>query len=180
MFGDPVTTSGGMAIPYSSSVRVRLDGGSQIKDKDENPIGINVTAKTIKNKVAKPFRKVSFRILFGKGIFEDEETFDLLREYCKNSKNGVAVNGKNVSISGDGAWKSFMVTDAKTGEVEKEVKFYKQEFGDKVLSKPEFAEYVNALLDAALIISKDDTAEAHVTYEEPSSAEIMSADAVSA
>lgn len=185
MFGDPVTTSGGMAIPYSSSVRIRLDGGSQIKDKDETPIGINVTAKTIKNKVAKPFRKVSFRILFGKGIFEDEEIFDLLREYCKNSKEGVLVNGKNVTVSGDGAWKTFTVSDSGTGEVVHEIKFYKQEFGAKVLNKPEYEEYVYALLDAALILNKDIPAEDHITYEPPNSSEVvntnvLSADAVSA
>jgi recombination protein RecA len=164
-YGDPVTTSGGMAIPYSASVRVRLDGGSAIKDKDDNVIGINVTAKTIKNKVAKPFRKVKFRILFGRGIFEEEETFDLLREYCKNSKSGVQYGDKSVSIAGDGAWKTFTVMDLKTGEVETEVKFYKSEFAQKILNKPEYLEYVNALMDAALIVGKEDVIDDHPTYE---------------
>jgi len=165
MFGDPTTTSGGMAIPYSSSVRIRLDGGSQIKDKDENVIGINVTARTIKNKVAKPFRKVAFQIMFGKGIYENDEMFDLLREYCKTAKRGVEVNGKTVTISGDAAWKTFTVMNNKTGEIETEVKFYKQEFIQKVVNKPEYSEYVNALLDAALILNASDNAEEHATYE---------------
>jgi hypothetical protein len=159
------TTSGGMAIPYSSSVRIRLDGGSPIKDKDENTIGINVTARTIKNKVAKPFRKVGFQIMFGKGIYENDEMFDLLREYCKNSKRGVEVSGKTVSISGDAAWKTFTVMNNKTGEIETEIKFYKQEFMQKVVNKPEYSDYVNALLDAALILNANENTEEHATYE---------------
>jgi protein RecA len=180
MFGDPTTTSGGMAIPYSSSVRIRLDGGSAIKDKDENVIGINVTAKTIKNKVAKPFRKVGFQIMFGKGIFENDEIFDLLREYCKNSKAGVTVGNKSVSVAGDGAWKTFTVMDLKTGEVETEVKFYKNEFSQKVLNKPDYLEYVNALMDAALIISNNDNTESHATYEAIAEGDVKTADELSA
>lgn len=180
MFGDPTTTSGGMAIPYSSSVRIRLDGGSAIKDKDENVIGINVTAKTIKNKVAKPFRKVGFQIMFGKGIFENDEIFDLLREYCKNSKAGVTVGNKSVSVAGDGAWKTFTVMDLKTGEVETEVKFYKNEFSQKVLNKPDYLEYVNALMDAALIISNNDNTESHATYEAIADGDVKTADELSA
>lgn len=180
MFGDPTTTSGGMAIPYSSSVRVRLDGGSPIKDKDENIIGINVTAKTIKNKVAKPFRKVGFQIMFGKGIFENDETFDLLREYCKNSKSGVMVNNKSVMISGDAAWKTFTVVDIKTGEVETEVKFYKNEFTQKILNKPEYSDYINAMMDAALVISKDDATENHSTFERIAEGDVKTADELSA
>lgn len=174
------TTSGGMAIPYSSSVRIRLDGGSAIKDKDENVIGINVTAKTIKNKVAKPFRKVGFQIMFGKGIFENDEIFDLLREYCKNSKAGVTVGNKSVSVAGDGAWKTFTVMDLKTGEVETEVKFYKNEFSQKVLNKPDYLEYVNALMDAALVIGKDDATESHSTFEGIADGDVKSADELSA
>ncbi len=180
MFGDPTTTSGGMAIPYSSSVRVRLDGGSPIKDKDENIIGINVTAKTIKNKVAKPFRMVGFQIMFGKGIFENDETFDLLREYCKNSKSGVMVNNKSVMISGDAAWKTFTVVDIKTGEVETEVKFYKNEFTQKILNKPEYSDYINAMMDAALVISKDDATENHSTFERIAEGDVKTADELSA
>ena len=180
MFGDPTTTSGGMAIPYSSYVRVRLDGGSPIKDKDENIIGINVTAKTIKNKVAKPFRKVGFQIMFGKGIFENDETFDLLREYCKNSKSGVMVNNKSVMISGDAAWKTFTVVDIKTGEVETEVKFYKNEFTQKILNKPEYSDYINAMMDAALVISKDDATENHSTFERIAEGDVKTADELSA
>lgn len=160
------TTAGGMAIPYSSSVRIRLDGGSQIKDKDDNVLGINVTARTIKNKVAKPFRKIAFRILFGKGIFENDEIFDMLRLHCKeNAKNPCRYNGKIVSVDGEGAWKTFTIVDEKNGDVETEVKFYKQDFTEKVLDVPEYQDYVNALMDAALVLGLDSKVEEHPTYE---------------
>lgn len=180
MFGDPTTTSGGMAIPYSSSVRIRLDGGSAIKDKEENTIGINVTARTIKNKVAKPFRKVGFQIMFGKGIYENDEIFDLLREYCKNSKRGVEVNGKTVNLSGDAAWKTFTVMNNKTGEIETEIKFYKQEFMQKVVNKPEYSDYINALMDAALILNAEESLEEHSTYERLTDGEMAAEQQVNA
>lgn len=156
------TTSGGMAIPYSSSVRIRLDGGSPIKDKDDNIIGINATAKTIKNKVGKPFRKVGFRIMFGKGIYEDEEMFDTIREFCTNKKNGIVVGDESVSIEGTAAWKNFTVTNLKTGEVVHDIKFHKQDFGTKVLNVPEFKKYVDGMLNAVYIMGNNEIE--HVSF----------------
>ena len=86
MYGDPTTTPGGKAIPFHSSVRIKLDSGKQILDKQGSPVGIKVIAKTIKNKVAAPFRRCEFEIHFGVGIVEHEYVFDLLRKYC--SENG--------------------------------------------------------------------------------------------
>ncbi len=144
MFGDPMTTPGGKAIPFHSSVRIKLGAGSQIKNKDKEVIGINVSAKTIKNKVAAPFRTCNFEIHFGKGIYEHEQVFDLLR------KHGPAqVNGKEIEISGTGAWKKLTVTDTNTGEVLVENKFYKADFND-VWKNAEYKSYVDDLLDVAL------------------------------
>jgi len=164
LYGDPHTTPGGMAIPYCSSVRIRLNGGKHVEVNGQ-VVGIQVIAKTIKNKVAQPFRECTFQIHFGKGIVEHEDIFDLLRGYCKSAKlGGVTVGNKTVSVAGEQAWKTFTVVNNKTGEVETEVKFYKPEFQEKVLSKPEFKTYVDALMDAALIIKPGEQAKEHMTY----------------
>ena len=145
MFGDPTTTPGGKAIPFHSSVRIKLGAGSQIKNKDKEVIGINVSAKTIKNKVSAPFRTVNFEIHFGKGVYEHEQVFDLLR------KNGPAqINGKEIEISGTGAWKKLTVVNTDTGEEFLEKKFYKADFLE-VWKDPSYAEYIEDLLEDAMI-----------------------------
>ena len=142
--GDPLSSPGGNAIPFHSSVRVRLGSGYPVKDKDGNVIGIHVTVSIKKNKVALPFRKCEFDIHFGHGIVEHEFLFDELRTWCDDHKSA-NVNGKLISISGNGAWKELRVSDSKTGEVLQEKKFYKSEFGELWNSK----EYGPALHDLA-------------------------------
>ena len=133
-----------MAIPFHSSVRIKLGAGSQILNKDKEPIGINVSAKTIKNKVSAPFRKCDFEIHFGKGIKEHEQVFDLLR------KNGPETVGDyTIEVNGNGAWKNLDVFD-KEGEQIINKKFYKADFGN-VMSDPQYSEYIDMLLEAAMV-----------------------------
>ena len=163
MFGDPTTTPGGKAIPFHSSVRIKLGAGSQIKDKDKEVIGINVSAKTIKNKVSAPFRTALFEIHFGKGVYEHEQVFDLLR------KNGPASVGNDieVEISGTGAWKKLIVTNKSTGEITVEKKFYKADFND-VWQDPDFKPYIDDLLEAVMVksIEQNDLDVDMESYEE--------------
>lgn len=153
------TTPGGMAIPYHASTRIKLTGGQQIKQSingKEAIVGINVTAKTIKNKVARPWREVNFEIHFGKGIRESDCLFDELRDFCEKSKEPVIHNGKQIKLEGSAQWKYFTVSDHKSGEVFVDEKFYKSEFENKILNNPEYAEYLNALMDAAFIMRSGD------------------------
>jgi recombination protein RecA len=145
MYGDPTTTPGGKAIPFHSSVRIKLGAGQRIENKNKEVIGIHVSAKTIKNKVSAPFRSVDFEIHFGVGIKEHEQVFDLLR------KAGSMEVGKNtISMQGTGAWKTLIVNNSETGEVLVEKKFYKADF-DKVWSDPEYRDYIDDLLEAAMV-----------------------------
>jgi recombination protein RecA len=147
MYGDPTTVPGGMAIPFHASVRIKLGAGQPIKNKNDEPIGINVSAKTIKNKVSAPFRQCNFEIHFGVGIKEHEQLFDVLRQAGAKS-----VNGKTISVEGTGAWKTLLVVDDTTGEVVVEKKFYKADF-DKVLSDPDYSAYLEDLSEAVHVRS---------------------------
>ena len=132
------------AIPFHSSVRIKLGAGQQIQDKNKNVIGIHVSAKTIKNKVSAPFRDCKFEIHFGVGIKEHEQVFDVLRKFGEAS-----IKGNLVRVSGTSSWKIFTVADEETGEVKIEKKFYKSEF-DELLSDPEYSSYLNDLIELAM------------------------------
>jgi len=126
MFGNPETTTGGNALKFYASVRLDIRGGQAIKNGEE-VLGKATRVKVIKNKVAPPFRKAEFDIMFGEGISKTGEIVDL----------GVELG----IIKKSGSWFSYNDTKLAQGrDATKQV----------ISDNPELAEELEALIKEAI------------------------------
>lgn len=91
MFGNPETTSGGMALKFYSSVRLDVRKISQIKESEET-VGARVKIKVVKNKVAPPFRQAEFDLMHDHGISREGDLIDLATEDKIVDKSGSWLN----------------------------------------------------------------------------------------
>ena len=126
MFGNPETTTGGNALKFYASVRLDIRRIGQLKDGDEVK-GNQVRVKVVKNKVAPPFRKAEFDIMFGEGISHAGEIVDL----------GAELN----VIKKSGSWYSY--NDTKLGQGRDAAK-------QCINDNPELAEELSGLIFEAL------------------------------
>ncbi|MFV0469545.1 MAG: recombinase RecA [Dysgonomonas sp.] len=126
MFGNPETTTGGNALKFYASVRLDIRRIGQLKD-GENVIGNSTRVKVVKNKVAPPFRKAEFDIMYGEGISRSGEIIDLGAEL------GI--------IKKSGSWYSY--NETKLGQGREAAK-------DCIKDNPELADELEKLISAAL------------------------------
>lgn len=104
MFGPSETTTGGNALKFYASVRVDIRPGTSVKD-GENVLGKHARVKIVKNKVAPPFKRCEFDIMFGQGISRASEIIDLGVEYDIINKSGswFSYNGSKLAQGRDSA-----------------------------------------------------------------------------
>jgi len=104
MFGNPETTTGGNALKFYASIRLDIRKCGQLKDGDE-VFGNQTRVKCIKNKVAPPFKKAEFDIMFGKGISRSGEllSWGVDLEIVKKSGSWYSYEGSKLAQGADGA-----------------------------------------------------------------------------
>jgi recombination protein RecA len=141
MFGDPWTTSGGKALPFHSSTRVRFKNAGQIKDGSKNTIGIKIKGQVIKNRLGPPMRTAEFPLYFDKGIADFDSWLTVMKEH-KICKVG-------------GSWYTLPQIDTETGELIKEHKFQSKDFEELMNTNDELREYCYSRICEACILKYD-------------------------
>jgi recombination protein RecA len=96
-FGNPETTTGGMALKFYSSVRIEVRRAAQLK-KGEEIVGNRVKCKVVKNKVAPPFRSTEFDIMYNEGISLIGDLLDTAVSYKIISKSGNTYSYKDTKL----------------------------------------------------------------------------------
>ncbi|HIR73572.1 MAG TPA: recombinase RecA [Candidatus Coprenecus pullicola] len=123
MFGNPETTTGGNALKFYASVRIDVRKVTQLKDGDD-PTGNRTRVKIVKNKMAPPFRKAEFDIVFGEGISKIGEIVDLGVEFdiIKKSGSWFSYGESRLAQGRDAVKKLLMDNPELTEEIEHKIR----------------------------------------------------------
>ena len=122
MFGSPETTTGGNALKFYASVRLDIRRVSQIKEGDEI-IGSQVRVKVVKNKVAPPFKKAEFDLMFNEGISRSGEIVDLgvAKGIVQKSGSWFSYNGQKLAQGRDAVKKLLQENPDLADEIEAKI-----------------------------------------------------------
>jgi recombination protein RecA len=123
MFGNPETTPGGRALKFYASVRIDLRRIASLK-KNEDVVGNRVRASIVKNKVAPPFRKAEFDIMYDEGISRAGSVLDMAETLGVTQKSGAwVIYGEEKIGQGKENARTFLKENPKTlAKIEKEVR----------------------------------------------------------
>ena len=117
VYGSPETTTGGNALKFYASIRLDIRKGQAIKDGEEQ-YGVHAKVKVVKNKVAPPFRRAEFDIIYGEGISKIGEIIDIV------SKSGswFSYNGNKLAQGRENVKAALMANPELTAEIEAKVR----------------------------------------------------------
>lgn len=168
MYGDPMTTPGGKAVPYAASLRIRLNRGAQLQEGKKNeegaddsdskeakgkaPVyGIHTSAKIVKNRLGPPLRKCEFDITFASGIDDEQSWLAYL-----HSRGRVERADGWYYYTSFPSGKMRSVPDKKDPkkmiEYDRGLQFREKEWKEALATKPGFREHVRKELDELLVV----------------------------
>jgi recombination protein RecA len=158
MFGDPWTTSGGKALAFHASVRLRLKNMGQIKQKvngQDKTIGMKVRCQVIKNRMGPPLRAADFEIYFDRGI--------------DNYGSWIGVMKENKLVKQGGAWYTYV--DTETGE---EIKFQSKDFIDLMEEREDVRDQIyKKICEATILQYKSDSKDIETHELDTDGAEVV-------
>lgn len=154
-FSDPWTTSGGKGLPFHASVRIRLNKGSKIhvtQNGQKVVIGLEASAKIIKNRLGPPERTAMFNIMFDRGIDDYGSWLKVMKGY-------------NI-VKRKGSYSVYEHVDSDTGEVKETWQFQTKDFVERMESDPDIkAAIYQDICDALILTYKDRNSEPIVEVE---------------
>ena len=123
VYGSPETTTGGNALKFYASIRLDIRKGQAIKDGEEQ-YGVHAKVKVVKNKVAPPFRRAEFDIIYGEGISKIGEIIDIATDENIISKSGswFSYNGNKLAQGRENVKAALMANPELTAEIEAKVR----------------------------------------------------------
>jgi recombination protein RecA len=153
MYGDPFTTPGGHAIPFHSSVRVRMRSTKKIREKKDGikqVVGVKIRPHVIKNRLGPPERHTEFDLYFNSGIDDFSSWWDVLKDHkiLQHSSSGwykvydEDENGEKVPYVSEGK--------------DKQMKIQEANFTKECQENPQFRKDMKRLLAKKLVVQYED------------------------